>query len=506
MTKIELEIFDDLIVALNKIKAVNDAGIELHIPEGSPILDNIVSLKLLKKESENIQKIIHFVTSDVAGLELLSQLQEEQTDTLVEHDSESMPPMTPAMHSQKKGFKVNMPKVQMPKLSVNLPIIIVVVLLLTGLISVGGFYLYTLPKAEVKIVVSSESLSKGLPIKVRDGVATSSEQKTLRGYIFKSTLSDSKEIDTTGEKVTGKSAKGKVRIFNKTTEEKKFSKGYTLTYEDDDDVKYTYLTDEEVTVPARTDNLDGTITSGEKEVEVTASNIGSDYNLKSGKSLSVKSQKSSDFTATSSSDFAGGKSEKIKVVAQADLTKLSTDISTTLKEKALSDLKFKLGLTQKIIEGTVQTKVTEETFNHKLNDEADKVSLSQNVEASALVYSSLDMDELLDKLLKEFVPSGYVLSSKDKVVNVEVLGNSNTTVLKENEADVQLTIKTYIVADITEESIEEAIKGKPLEEAKKILDGVKNVDSYSLNINPAVPLLNFVPNDKERISVEITRE
>jgi len=505
MTKIELEIFDDLIVTLNKIRAVNDSGIELHIPEGSPILDNIVSLKLLKKETENMQKILHFVTKDTAGLELLSQLQEEQTDTLVEqevdkiHESSAIEP-----NSKKTVFKF--PTIKFPKLSVRFPVIALVLLVSGAALFAGGWYLYNLPKAEVTIVVSSESLSKGLPVKVKDGVSTSAEQKTLRGYIFKSTLTETKEMETTGEKTVGKSAKGKIKIFNKTTEEKTFKKGQTVTYEDDDENDFTFTTDEEVTVSARVDNIDGTITSGEKEISVTASNIGENYNIKSGETLSIKDQKSADFSAVSVENFTGGKSEKVKVVAQADLTKLSSDVTAVLKQKALEDLKFKLGLTQKIIEGTIQTKVVEETFNHKVNDETEKVILTQNVEASALVYSSVDMDELLDSLLESFVPSGYVLSSKDKVVNIEVLGNSATTVLKENEADVQLTIKTYIVADITESGIKDSIKGKGLEEAKKVLDEVRNVNSYALNLNPSIPLLSFIPKDTNRITVDIKRE
>src|SRR3990170_649852 len=76
MTKLELEIHDDALSTINKIKNLNDSGIELIIPEGSILFDNIISLKLISQAAEKNQKIIQFTTADEIGMSLIAMLEE----------------------------------------------------------------------------------------------------------------------------------------------------------------------------------------------------------------------------------------------------------------------------------------------------------------------------------------------------------------------------------------------------------------------------------------------
>src|SRR3989304_1532278 len=76
MTKLELEVHDDALSAINKIKNLNDSGIELVIPEGSILFDNIISLKLISQAAEKNQKIIQFTTTDETGASLIAMLEE----------------------------------------------------------------------------------------------------------------------------------------------------------------------------------------------------------------------------------------------------------------------------------------------------------------------------------------------------------------------------------------------------------------------------------------------
>jgi len=76
MTKLELEVHDDALSAINKIKNLNDSGIELIIPEGSILFDNIISLKLISQAADKNQKVIQFTTTDEIGASLIAMLEE----------------------------------------------------------------------------------------------------------------------------------------------------------------------------------------------------------------------------------------------------------------------------------------------------------------------------------------------------------------------------------------------------------------------------------------------
>ena len=76
MTKLSLEIHDDVISTIYKIKNINDSGIELEIPEQSVLFDNILNLKLIQKEAGRFGATINFVTHDENGNNLIQMLEE----------------------------------------------------------------------------------------------------------------------------------------------------------------------------------------------------------------------------------------------------------------------------------------------------------------------------------------------------------------------------------------------------------------------------------------------
>ena len=113
------------------------------------------------------------------------------------------------------------------------------------------------------------------------------------------------------------------------------------------------------------------------------------------------------------------------------------------------------------------------------------------------------MDAILDKLVEEFIPEGFKTSTEDRDVSVDVLGNSDTSVLNATEADLQVTLKTFVVPDINEDTLKEELKGKNLTEAQRVLGEIRNVKTYELKINPNIPLLTRVPRKVENITIKI---
>jgi len=509
MTKIELQIHDDVIKTINKIKSVNDSGIEIFIPEGSILFDNILNLKLVDQQAEAMGKSIQFSTDDETGNILISNL-EGNSEALFRSDEQSEEASDTEIRERKgvrfvvPKFKFRFPKFSIPGKSKFVFLLIPLIIIIMIYLVIGT----RAPRAMTKIVLFSDPLTRSITIKVKLGSQTNQDTNLLKGSSVETTVQSNGEALTTGEILVGEKAKGKVTIYNKTSDEITLKKGYELQYSNND-IDYKFLLDSEVSIPSshqESSDPGSPIIPGEKETSVTARDIGSSYNIDSGKTLSVSKYKKSELEAKSKEDFEGGKADKVKVVTEADLTALSKKLLDQSTLGAEVSLKSKLMSPNKLIPGAVQIIITKNSFSHKAGDKTDKITLDQTLSIKGLTYSETDLNGLLGKLIDKLVPQGYTLSKKDWSVKIEVLENSTNSILSFTEADLQATLKTSVIPSVDKEAVKKSIAGKSSGEAEKILGSIKNVKNYELNISPAMPLFKRVPKDINRIELIIENE
>lgn len=507
MTKIEVELHDDVIGIINKLKNIEDTGIELVVPEGAVLFENIINLKLLKSWSDRENKVINFNTDDANGQNMLSYLEnggtpsagnfpEEETEELEEYTSKK---------------KINLPKLnfsflRFKKKGLFIGLGILIILAAAGF--VGYRILSQKPVANVKIVVNSQPLTRSVEIKAINGAESNAEQKILHASTVQASIDDELTIQTTGEETIGEYAEGEITIYNKTNKDKEFKKGTDIIYKNDKGDKFVYETQDDVKVPAAVPgpNPGDPITPSGEDVDVKAKEIGKDYNIDKGEDLEVEDQDKSDFEAEVKKDIDGGAEETVNVVAQEDLDSLKKQLAENSQEKVMRALEDAVTEDQKLIKGSESMSVTKEEYNHELGDQTDEVSLKETFTATGLAYKSSDLDKLLENLVEDFVPEGFVLSSKERMTKVDVLGNTDSTVLSDSEADLQVTLRTFVVPDISDETVKDNLKGKSVGEAEKYLGGIRNIKTYELNIEPTIPLFNKIPNDINRINIILERE
>jgi hypothetical protein len=123
-----------------------------------------------------------------------------------------------------------------------------------------------------------------------------------------------------------------------------------------------------------------------------------------------------------------------------------------------------------------------------------------------LVYIEKDIDPLVDELVKDLIPVGFELSDKEKEINVEVLGNTTDSVLNESEADIQVSVKSYVIAQIDVDSLKERLIQKNYAEAQDILKEIPNVKNFSLDVFPNIQLFNTLPKNKDNIEINVERK
>ena len=244
---------------------------------------------------------------------------------------------------------------------------------------------------------------------------------------------------------------------------------------------------------------------GEAKVKIIAKDIGDDYNLDDGKSFEIEDYEKSDLEGKNKDKISGGSSEEVKIVTQEDMDKLSSQLKETSVKKAEESIRGKLGISQKLIEGSVKTSINSESFSAKVDDEKEKISLTQSTTGEALVYNENDLNKFIEDYFKNVIPEGHYMPDKDKKITVNILGQSASSVLNSTEADIQVTLSSIIIPDIKEDDVRENLKGKTNEEAKQYIDGLKNVESYEFNISPVVPFFSKVPINTQRIDVTLNK-
>ncbi len=512
MTKIELQIHDDVIKTINKIKNVNDLGVELSVPEGSVLFDNILNLKLVDQQAESMGKSVQFSTNDEAGNTLISMLEKGSESTFgSDVAGENIPDALAVLPKEKTKLRIALPKIHLAFPKIKLPGKLKPLYFLIPLLVFVVVYAIIgsrAPKATAKIVLSSESFTRSITVKVKLGSQTDQAKGLLKGTAAQSTMQSNGEADTTGEKLVGEKAKGTVTMYNKSTDEITLKKGTELTY-NETSKEYKFSLDSEVSIPAshqESSDPGSPIIPGQKDTDVTAEDIGSGYNIDKSTSLSISKYKKSVLEAKSKEDFKGGKADTVKVVSETDRTDLSKKLSDQSTAGAEIALKSKMFSPNKLVPGSVQISVTTDSFSNKVGDETEKITLDQTAAVTGLSYSETELNTLLNNLIDKMVPQGYSLSKTDWVVSVVPLGNSSSSILSAAEADLQVTLKTSVIPVINKEEIKKDIAGKSSGEAEKILGSVKNVKNYELNISPAIPFFRRVPKDVNRIELVVENE
>lgn len=502
MQRVSLEIYTSALEAVKIITDVMDHKVELAIPAGSVLLDNILNLKIILEQAKKVGKEVDFVTEDEFGKNLLDILRGERDEVVV---GEPVVDSKPAM----KFPAVHLPSIRFPVIGVNFKklglVIPLAILLMVGL---GFLSLSRQHKAEVILYFSPQVLTKSVGIKVSDGLKTDLDKKVLAGLKVAGSADYSLTSPSTGIELEGEKATGKVILYNSssTMEAITIKKGTQLTYKNKD-ASYVFTVESDVVIPARNDPTPGTVVPGKSDsVKVVAEAIGSFYNIKKDKELSVKGYKSSELTASSAEDFKGGLSKEIKVVTQADLTKLEQDLTANVLKTPADALKNRIPAGYALIDKSEKVVGKNVMQNNKVGDKKDTLSGSITAQVEGLAYSQSELIDFMGKISENVVPQGFEFYSYNKELQVDILGNTEKTILSPTEADLQVTFKFNIAPKIDRQKVFEKIAGLSAVDAVAELDKISDITRSELKLKPGLLFFKKVPTKASAVDIQIKIE
>lgn len=381
--------------------------------------------------------------------------------------------------------------------------LIIGLVLVLGLGAGGIWAIGQFSHAAVKIYVQPEILEQEADIVVNPEAKTvDSSINEIPAKLLQIDESDSLKKPATGKKTVGDKAKGAVTLYNKTTTgSKTFSSGTILNGPDNKQ----FTLDGDVTIPVASSDLEG-ITFGKIKANVTAIDIGSDYNLSSGqKEFTIKEYPSSSYSGAADAAFTGGSSRQIKIVTDDDKKQLLSDLTSKLRDKARQDLRTKLDTGDELITESFEKVSDAPKYSADTGDEANDLTLDDKVKFKVYAYNYRDIKEILKEVIKKAATSEYEFNDAKTEITVknkeDLTGEDGK---KKGAIRLKIAYKTTLMPKIDKEALIKNISGRNQEIATGYVKSLPNVVSFEANVSPKLPAPFFVfPRNPANIKLEI---
>ncbi len=368
----------------------------------------------------------------------------------------------------------------------------------------GIFFLFSnvAAQAEITVKLNTKTVNQTAKITIDpEATAPDAANLILPAQVQQKEVSGNKTIDTTGVKLIGDKAQGKVEMSNKTDSEKTFAQGTQLKTGE-----LVFVLNEEVTVPAATteENSDGeTKKYGKTEVAVTADQIGAESNLTEGEEFQVASFATNTYQAVATEDFSGGSSREVRVVSAEDLSTLKADLRSELLAQASQEYsdESKNG-TYYVPTGSSNIQTAE--YSAEEGEEVNTVTLQMTLKVEAVAYSSADLKPLARELLSSQVPENYSLSEADP----QILSSTDESASAAATVTLNADISTKAVPNLNLDQLKTELLGKSIEEAESSLKSNDQLKAFAIEIQP--PLLakfvHTIPKNGDKVTIRVQDE
>lgn len=502
---IYIDIEDEITAVIDKLHKSEAKVVALVLPKRATTMQSVVNLKLLKRAAESVKKSVVLITSDVSvlplagivGLHVAKTLQskpavpktttpeteaitvdsdvagsdapsdpeldpdvpigklagDDETIEVNDHKEEEVNEGRPSKKSKNRKLKVpNFEKFRL-KLILGLAALIIIA---------GGWFLavVVLPKAKIVITTDTAQVDTSLTFEAKlDQKEANLEQNLLPAIKKEAKKSSVEKVPTTGKRDDGSKATGIMTLTNCIKDDNEYTIPVGTIFSASG---LNYVTTAAVSLPVAT-YQGSTCKSGmvgdSKPVNVSAEAGGSKYNL-SARSYSPPAQfvTSSGAVLVSGSDMAGGTSQLVSIVAQADIDAAKQQAIDKLSEATKNELKRGFGSEQVFgLEASLENQPPTTTSNPEVGKEAAEVEVTVNVTFDMYGVKRDHITGLIEKEVKKKIDS-----AKQTVQNTG-LDQADVRVTDKPTAGVfRISLQTTAVAgpQLDTEGIKKDVAGK----------------------------------------------
>lgn len=361
------------------------------------------------------------------------------------------------------------------------------------LIILGGLFWWFYPKAKVTIYVTPKSFSEEVNVTFNTDGQTDLGSGIVPAQLVSVDVSGDKTKSATGSRTIGDKAKGSVQIQNGTAFPINLNAGTILV--SSGNLKFSLDNAASVSA-ALSPNSPGTA-----NLSITADSIGAESNLAKDEVFKVGNYPKAEVDAVAVADFSGGSSQQISAVSEDDRTALETQLKDELAQNAKSQLQEKVTSDQIFIDDLAGLEVAEENFDHKVGDQADSVKLNLTLGVTAVAADRAKLLEYARNVLKDKIPSGFVL--RDSQINFKFTFDSK----QDAEVLYKVEIGANFLPQVQIDDIVKKITGRTPSVTETYLTSVPGFTRAEVTLSPKLPgFLGTLPHLGKNIQIEIVAE
>lgn len=531
---IYVDIEDDITSIIDKVKAASARIVALVPPKRTGVLQSVVNLKLLQKAASSADKRVVMITNDqaltalAAGVSMpvaknLQSKPEVASITALDVDDEdvingeelpvgdlvgTMPGQvdgtessaeptastaavpvaaTAAARAPKKSSGPKIPNFD--KFRTKLFIISGVGALLLIFFVWAIFFA---PKATVTVAANTSAVNIDLPLALGEDAELSAEDGTLPAVSEELRKEQSVDFEATGKKEVGERATGTLTLSNSKGRAIQVPAGTVFSASDQD-----FTSNESVTVPGATVCPDvAAICPGEATVNITAAEIGAEYNV-GPQAYSTDA----DVSASSDEATSGGSKREITIVSQSDVDKAREQLEAQDDDEARAQLKETFSEDAIVIDESFRARATEPKSSPAVGEEASNASLKATTIYTLVAIKRDDLRALYDTYVNEQLegnPDRKIYASGDQKARF-------TQFQYGDGDDGEYTARTQAVAsvgpNIDTDALAESLVGKRAGEIQAQVEDIQGVENVDVQLSPF--WVTSAP-DKDKITIKFT--
>jgi len=531
-----LETNEEVPSIIDRIQKSDDSDIALVVPKGALLIQSIVNLKLVKRESDKLTKNLVVVTTDKIGRNLAAQVgitvyeriekgkatgkvpaqeiinSSKESDIIdgikihryndadepaVDHTTDKVDTQTVLIKEVdefKPGGRSSKKRDNKIRRFVAKIILIAVVIMIVAGIGVG---FWALPLTNISITLKAEDYSKEL-----DVALSSSGTDGVKTTLLTAEKTASKSSDATGTKNIGEKAKGSLVLYNEYSSASQPLQSGTRIQSADGKV---FRLDSDVVIPGGTFEVEGSTaklkSAGTVNTTATADQAGEDYNIGASQ-LTVPGIGSSreDKIYAKTSGFAGGVSKTVKVVSVNDISDAKIDLTNQLTSEIQDEMTTK-SATSALIQSSLQKNITSFSTSKKADEEASNFDSTGKMEMKVLAYNA---DEL-----KTFIKTKV---KADLAQNQDFILDEKNLSIAESEFNIDATTaKLHIKASgkvsdkLDQKALAQQLHGKSYTEANAIVGKLEQFTAVKITATPSWWFAR-IPNRSQSLELEIKYE
>ena len=466
-------------------------------PEFFHYLAKIVSEEKEEGEEEKKEQVFGFTEGDIA--DVLPVEEKGKSKPLLPVEKELSPAPVKAkkrkFHFQKlvSLFKSKLVSVSLPRFSIKpRKIIFFLPLVLLG----GCFSSWYFAKTTIKVYLTPETVTAEIKVRLDPNAESINVgQGVIPVELLALPLDGEKTASTTGEKLIGERAKGKVTIYNRTAKPELFESGTILGGPGG----LKFITDNQVKVASKTaDLVSGVDRWGEVEAEVTAAKIGAEYNLARDSVFTLAEFSKDDFLAKNKEQFIGGTSRQIRAVSETDRSNLRKVLLAELSSSAKEKFQTQSGDGRILIE-SLRVQIIDEDYDAAVGDEKDDLTLNLKTKIKVSKLSTARLTELAQKIFREKIAEGFSLNPETITTELKAGAVDEKGVVP---GELALEGKAYPFFD--KDKVAHKLVKKREEDAKKLIHSYPRVYRCQFHYSPSfAKIFPFLPPRAENIKIEI---